>query len=126
MGGCETHSAGLTHRPPGSQHPSEPRLRQTTTQQAFLTRDHRPPLAGVKLVPPRRCAAAGVSSLTPDPRGGTETSSCEETQHNSHPADYQVTGSEQHALLTAKAPMGVSSGTRQMARVIVREPLRQA
>jgi hypothetical protein len=22
MGGCETHSAGLTHRPPGSQPPS--------------------------------------------------------------------------------------------------------
>jgi len=44
--------------------------------------------------------------LTPDRRGGTETSSCEETQHNSQPGDYQVTGAVQHALLTAKAPMG--------------------
>jgi hypothetical protein len=45
--------------------------------------------------------------LDPRPRGGTETSSSEETHHNSQPrGDYQVTGSGQHALLTAKAPMG--------------------
>ena len=44
--------------------------------------------------------------MTPDRRGGTVTSSYEETQHNSQPGDYQVTGSVQHALLTAKAPMG--------------------
>jgi hypothetical protein len=30
-----------------------PRPRQTTTRQAFLACDHRPPLAGVKLVRPR-------------------------------------------------------------------------
>src|SRR5215472_7469677 len=42
---------------PGSQHP---RPRQATTQRAFLACDHRPPLAGIKLVPPRRCAAAGA------------------------------------------------------------------
>jgi hypothetical protein len=39
-----------------------------------------------------------------------ETSSCEETQHNRQPGDYQVTRAIQHALLTAKAPMGGPSG----------------
>src|SRR5438876_8009118 len=110
MGGCETHSAGLAHRPPeASTPPANARPRQATTRQAFLTCDHRPPLAGVKLVRPRPRpdgrTGCGRPQLDPRPRGGTETSSCEETQHNSQPrGDYQVTGSGQHALLTAKAP----------------------
>ena len=105
MGGCETT-------------PPDPRARRTTqrpppatpTQQALLASNHRPPLASVKLVRPRprpdgryRC---GRSSLTPDRRGGTGTSSYEETQHNSQPGDYQVTGSRQHALFDSEGPHG--------------------
>jgi hypothetical protein len=49
--------------------------------------------------------------LTPGRDGGTENSSCEETQQKQPiPDDYQVTGSGQHALLTEKAPMGVILG----------------
>jgi len=112
MGGCETPSAGLTHRPPGSQHPSEPRQRQATTPAGF-PHLRSSAAAGRRQArsssPPRGC---GGSSVTPDQRGDTETSSCEETQHNSQPGDNQVTGPVQHALLTAKAPMGGCSAPR--------------
>jgi hypothetical protein len=72
-------------------------------------RNHRPPLAGVKLVRPRprpngryRCGR----QLNPGPRDSPKHGSCEESQHYSRPSDLQVTGADQHALLTAKAPMG--------------------
>jgi hypothetical protein len=63
--------------PPGKSQPSEPLCpRQPTTSRRFLAPDHRPPLAGVKLVRPRprpdgryRC---GRSSLTHGPRGGAK------------------------------------------------------
>ena len=69
MGGCETHSAGLAHRPPeASTPPANARPRQATIRQAFLACDHRPPLAGVKLVRPRQRpdgrTGCGRSSLT--------------------------------------------------------------
>ena len=42
----------------------------------------------------------------PGPRDSPKHGSCEESQHYSRPSDLQVTGADQHALLTAKAPMG--------------------
>src|SRR6516225_2642113 len=90
-------------RPPHSQPPRE----------AFLASDHRPPLAGIKLVRPRPRLQArryGRSSLTPA-RATAQTGSDEES-HNHSPRPQpggpgeQVTGSIQHALLTTRAPMG--------------------
>src|SRR5207237_10744 len=114
--GVDASPPRRTHAPtPGNQRPQRtPRPRQTTTQQAFLTCDHRPPLAGVKLVRPRPRpdgrTGCGRSSLDPGPRGGTKPAAARKTQHNSQsPGDYQVTGSGQHALLTEKAPMGGQS-----------------
>src|SRR5215831_13351292 len=52
MGGCETAPPD-SRTDPREPAPGEPRLRQATTQQAFLACDHRPPLARVKLVRPR-------------------------------------------------------------------------
>jgi len=109
MGGCETTPGSRTD-PPGSQHPSEPRPRQATTGglSSLAIIGRRLP-ASSSFVLARALTGAngcGRSSLTPDRRGGTGTSSYEETQHNSQPGDYQVTGSAQHALLTAKASMG--------------------
>src|SRR6266516_2603631 len=115
MGGCETTPPDSRTDPRKPAPPSEPRPQQAITRQAFLACDHRPPLAGVKLVRPRQRpdgrTGCGRSSLTPDRRGGKETSSCEENPPQQPiPGHYQDTGSGQHALLTAKAPMGGQSG----------------
>src|SRR6266513_5496630 len=124
MGGCETTPPD-SRTDPGNQRPQRtPRPRQTTTQQAFLTFDHRPPLAGVKLVRPRPRpdgrTGCGRSSPDPGPRGGTKPAAARKTQHNSQsPGDYQVTGSGQHALLTEKAPMGGPSAPLGQSELII-------
>jgi len=109
MGGCETTPGSRTD-PPGSQHPSEPRPRQATTGglSSLAIIGRRLP-ASSSFVLARALTGAngcGRSSLTPDRRGGTGTSSYEETQHNSQPGDYQVTGSRQHALFDSEGPHG--------------------
>ncbi len=96
---------------PGASTPSEPRPRQTTTRQAFLACDHRPPLPGVKLVRPRqrpdRRTGYRRSSLTPDRAASPEYQQLRaKPAQQPTPGDYQVTGSGQHAPLTGKAPMG--------------------
>jgi hypothetical protein len=111
MGGCETHSAGLTHRPPGSQHPSDPPVHgkpQPSRLSSLAIISRRLPASSSFLLAAARLRGL---QLDPRPRRGTETSSYEESpaQQPTSPADYQVTGSEQHALLTVKAPMGGTS-----------------
>jgi hypothetical protein len=102
-------------RPPHQDNPAR--------KASFLAPDHRPPLAGIKLVrprprprlPARRC---GRSSLTPD-RATAQTGSDEEKpQQQSHPnpaVGRQVTGSIQHGPLTAGVPMGADTS---FARVL--------
>src|SRR5690242_20211021 len=63
MGACET----TPHTSAGSQHatPDNP-----IATGPFLALNDLPPLAGVKLVRPRRCAAAGAPALTPGRAAG--------------------------------------------------------
>ena len=120
MGACETTPPTLRAGETSQRPPHTP-----TRRRLFLASDHRPPLAGLKLVrprprlPARRC---GRSSLTPA-RATAQTGSDEEKpQPQSHPQprrqDEQVTGSVQHALLTTGAPMGAE--TLLMASVCMR------
>jgi hypothetical protein len=111
MGGCETTPPGSRTGPGKPASPADASPQQTTTQQAFLTCDHRPPLAGVKLVRPRQRPDGRqrlrALQLDPGPARRHGTSSCEENPAQQPiPGDLQVTGSRQHALLTEKAPMG--------------------
>jgi hypothetical protein len=54
MGACETT--------PPTMSPGTPQILTTSTKGPFLAPDDPPPLAGVQLVRPRRCAAAGADS----------------------------------------------------------------
>jgi len=91
---------------------SDLRTRQPR-RRLFLAPDHRPPLAGIKLVrprprlPARRC---GRSSLTPDRRGSTNRQRRGKATTKVHPdpgrPSEQVTGSTQYALLTTGVLMG--------------------
>src|SRR6266581_4109436 len=109
MGGCETTPPDL--RAPGrtTQRPLPP---ASTTWQAFLACDHRPPLAGVKLVRPRprpdgryRC---GRSSLTPDRAPARNTAPARKASDTvpASPTAQQVTGPIPYALLTKISPLG--------------------
>jgi hypothetical protein len=102
MGARET-TPTTTHRPGQTAKP--PLLIRQPRRRLFLAPDDRPPLAGIKLVRPRPSAMTGAyrcgrSSLTPG-RATAQTSSDEESHHNSHlsPAarEPQVTGSDHHA-----------------------------
>lgn len=109
MGACETHSDDHARR--GNQPATSARRR------LFLAPDHRPPLAGLKLVrprprlPARRC---GRSSLTPARRDGTNRQRRGKATTKVHPPprrpSEQVTGSTQYALLTTGALMGAVTG----------------
>ena len=109
MGARET--TPTTNARPGQTSPAT--STQPNPREAFLASDHRPPLAGIKLVRPRPRLQArryGRSSLTPA-RATAQTGSDEESHnHSPHPQPggpgEQVTGSIQHALLTTRAPMG--------------------
>jgi len=104
MGGCETTPPDL--RAPGKNHPATPpasptcRLSSPQSLAAACRRQARPSS------PALTGATAAGASLTPDRATARNTGSCEESQHYSRPSDLQVTGADQHALLTAKAPMG--------------------
>ena len=84
-------------------------LSRPSTKGSFPASDDPPPFPGLKLVRPRRCAAAGAdSSLTP-PARRREPGSCEEDpeEQSGQPGDTtQVTGSNSYALLTPVALMG--------------------
>jgi hypothetical protein len=62
MGACET-TPPATHREP-AHNPDKP-----TATDPFPAPEDRQPPAGVKLVRPRRCAAAGAPAAIPWPRG---------------------------------------------------------
>ena len=112
MGGCQTtppDPARPTRRTPLA----NPCPRQPTTGSLFLAPDHRPPLAGIKLVRPRPRPEGALTlrtlQLDPGPRSGTNRQQRGKPAKQSPPArrPQQVTGPIFHALLTAKAPMGV-------------------
>src|SRR5215469_8956453 len=107
MGGCETTPPDSRTGPPGSQYP---RPRRATTQRAFLARDHRPPLAGVKLVRPRPRpdGREGLRALQldPRPRSGREPSATRKPSTTANPANTRPPGQDSTRSLTAKAPMG--------------------
>ena len=99
MGGCETTPPAHTRtRGPSA----NPRPATTTQPGSSPPGDHRPPLAGVKLVRPRprpdRRYRCGRSSLTPDQARQRETGSCGESQQTEnrkqvpHPARRPTTG----------------------------------
>ncbi len=101
MGACETTpsaSTGNTHADP---------LHNPIRNRIFLALEDLPPLAGIKLVRPRRCAAAGAPAC-PWPRGGKTGATARKLQKNSQPspAARVVTGSASYALLTMVALMG--------------------
>jgi hypothetical protein len=100
MGACETTPTtqcapgGTSQRPPHGQH---------AQQRLFLATDHRPPLAGIKLVrprprlPARRC---GRSSLTPPtPR---HTPAAARKRHNYSPHPNPATGAQGHRVNSAR------------------------
>ena len=106
MGGCET-------TPPDSR--TDPREASTTANNPVHGKPQPSRLSSLAIMRRRLLASSSFLlaaarlrglQLDPRPRGGTETSSYEDTQHNSQPGADQVTGPVQHALLTAKAPMG--------------------
>src|SRR5579862_849011 len=89
MGGCETHSARPHNS--GDPPPATPAPATITARLAVPRPDHRPPLAGVKLVRPRprpdgryRC---GRSSLTHGRAAAPAPGSGEESQQYSHQPD---------------------------------------
>src|SRR6516225_8490666 len=110
MGGCETTPGSRTD-PPEASTPANPPAHgkpQPSGLSSLAIIGRRSP-ASSSFVLARALTGAngcGRSSLTPDRRGGTGTSSYEETQHNSQPGDHQVTGSRQHALFDSEGPHG--------------------
>jgi hypothetical protein len=98
-------------RAPGNPR-SDPRTQRQSQKGLFLASDHRPPLAGLKLVRPRPRLTArrcGRSSLTPARATAQTGSSEKKPQQQSHPnpaVGDRVTGSIQHGPLTAGVPMG--------------------
>src|SRR5438093_12038343 len=110
MGACET--TPTTTRDRGNQ-PSGP-SRTQPAERLFLASDRRPPLAGIKLVRPRpRLPGAALRALQLDPglarrHKPAATRKATIKVHPSPGGREQVTGSTQHGLLTAGAPMGAS------------------
>src|SRR6516164_9263426 len=111
-----TNRPGHTAKPPS--HPPTPAGGSSPHP------DDRPPLAGIQLVRPRRYAAPGAPT-GPRPHDGhnraaTRKATTPGTAPNRRPAT-QVTGSDHHALLTAKAPMGalLRLSTSQRIRVFL-------
>jgi len=106
MGGCETTPPD-SRIDPRNQHPVHGKPQPSGLSSLAIIGRRLP--ASSSFVLARALTGAngcGRSSLTPDRRGGTGTSSYEETQHNSQPGDYQVTGSRQHALFDSEGPHG--------------------
>ena len=106
-----------THARPGNPEPAALAHTPVPREGFFLAPHDRPPLAGVKLVRPRPRLSArrcGRSSLTPAARRHKPAAT--RKSHNHSPAqapatsDKEVTGLNQHALLTAGVPMGAISG----------------
>ena len=102
MGACET----TPHATRRDRHatPDKP----NTQPKPFLALDDLPPLAGVKLVRPRRCAAAGAPALTLAARR-EDPGTCEEDpeEQSGQPGRQDVvTGPDPYALLTVVALMG--------------------
>jgi hypothetical protein len=115
--GClRDHSAshaGDKHDPLISQH-----------ERTFPAIHDRPPLVGVKLVRPRRCAAAGAPA-GPLPHGDV-IGSCEEDpeEQSGQPGDtMQVTGANLHALLTLVAHMGAADRVKCTLPTAARRPM---
>src|SRR6266704_5391294 len=108
MGACET--TPTTTRDRGNQ-PSGPSHTQPA-ERLFLASDRRPPLPGIKLVRPRpRLPGAALRALQLDPglarrHKPAATRKATIKVHPSPGGREQVTGSTQHGLLTAGAPMG--------------------
>ena len=125
MGACETTPTTTRtgeHQPATSAH-------TPTRRRLFLASDHRPPLAGLKLVRPRprpKARRCGRSSLTPAWRSGTNRqrrgkATTKVPRRPRRPSD-QVTGSTQYALLTTGVLMGaemVLTDARQVAALSV-------
>src|SRR6266496_3740579 len=103
MGACET-TPPATYR----EHAHDPD--RPTAQESFLALEDLPPLAGVQLVRPRRCATAGAPSSTPGRAARRPGQLRGRIQKNSQPspAARVVTGSGSYALLTLVALMGAA------------------
>src|SRR5690348_8576764 len=102
MGACET-TPPATYR----EHAHDPG--KPTAEESFPAFEDLPPLAGVKLVRPRRCAAA---ALQLDPgraaRGPGQLRGRIQKNSQPSPAARLVTGSGPYALLTRVALMGAA------------------
>jgi hypothetical protein len=111
MGGCETAPPDSRTDPREASTPSNPAYGKPQpgrlSSLAIIGRRLR---ASSSFVLARALTGAngcGRLQLDPRPHGGTETSSCGVTQHNSQPpGDHQVTGSGQHALFDSEGPHG--------------------
>src|SRR6266496_2570513 len=103
MGACET-TPPATYR----EHAHDPD--RPTAQESFLALEDLPPLAGVQLVRPRRCATAGAPSSTPGRAARRPGQLRGRIQKNSQPspAARVVTRSGSFALLTLVALMGAA------------------
>ena len=125
MGGCETTPPDSRTDPRKASTPANPvhGKPQPSGLSSLAIIGRRSP-ASSSFVLARALTGAngcGRSSLTPDRRGGTGTSSYEETQHNSQPGDYQVTGSRQHALFDSEGPHGRLICARQSRKAEARK-----
>ena|SRR5690349_13655599 len=104
MGACET-TPPATRREP-ARDPDNP----DRNQLPFLALDDLAPLAGVELVRPRRCAAAGAPARLLAARR-EDTGTCEEDpeEQSAQPGRQDVgTGPDPYALLTVVALMGAA------------------
>src|SRR5437867_66233 len=116
MGACET--TPTTTRDRGNQ-PSGPSHTQPA-ERLFLASDRRPPLAGIKPVRPRpRLPGAALRALQLDPglarrHKPAATRKATIKVHPSPGGRGQVTGSTQHGLLTAGAPMGAKTRIKML------------
>src|SRR6266536_4454951 len=108
----------------GTSPPAHPPQQHSQPAGAFLAPDHRPPLARVKLVRPRRRPAGRprlrALQLDPDRAPARKPGSCEQstTTGTTPPRRLEVTGLDQYALLTAGAPMGAAGVMRPTSGTI--------
>src|SRR6266487_5985622 len=115
MGACETTP---TTTRPGK--PAQRPFPRPTRRRLFLASDRRPPLAGIKLVRPRpRLPGAALRALQLDPglarrHKPAATRKATIKVHPSPGGREQVTGSTQHGLLTAGAPMGAKTRIKML------------
>jgi hypothetical protein len=106
MGGCETTPPDSRTDPREASTPVHGKPQPSGLSSLAIIGRRSP--ASSSFVLARALTGAAGAGAPAGPAGAQRqgTSSCEETQHNSQPGDYQVTGSGQHALFDSEGPHG--------------------